>query len=114
MSAIQTDTGNFSLRGELTPMRDGVLFRRVVEEEYRGSVLMPRSRDESLPTCEGRVVSVGPKCKSVRSGDHVIVNRYVVVDVLLNDEPLLIVKSETDVLCTVTGVGPRGFVTERP
>lgn len=84
---------------EMVPMRNCVILQKLKERSRsEGGLFLPETSDRT--TLQGRVVGVGPDCKSLKLGDVVIFDKYLGMglgeDYLLLEEDEVIAKIEDE------------------
>ena len=94
---------------EFRPLHDGVLIRRVGQEEKtRGGIFIPDTAQEK--PMEGEIVAVGPGTRTedgilraldVKTGDRVLFAKWSGTDVKIAGEELMIMK-ESDIMGIIT------------
>lgn len=86
----------------ITPLFARVVVEPIAEEEVRSSgIVLPDTVSKDRPK-EGKIISVGPNCKSVKAGDIILFKQYSPTEVKLDGAEYLILDEE-DILGTVQG-----------
>ena len=85
---------------KLKPMADNVLLKQHEAQETTVSGIILATANKEKPMIY-EVVSVGPECHDVQSGDMVIVSKFVGTDITLDKVDYKFVKQE-ELLAIVT------------
>ncbi len=74
----------------LIPLKDKIVIKRDIPEEFKGSIYIRESDREKLNT--GLVLAIGPDCKDTEVGNKVIFGKYDGNDYSLDGQVLLIMR----------------------
>jgi chaperonin GroES len=76
------------------PLLDRVVIKRAGNEDTitESGILLPSHLKET--PSEGTVVAVGPKVKSVKTGDRVLIGKYIGVEITVDDKKLILMREE--------------------